>query len=134
MARYEVTFIRRSTRLELEERSLGDPWGEFRGRHCLNLNPSGYLTENSEKNKSQKIIQKIKATEYLADCRALSPLLLGLSLNKQLRYGARAKRKLIDVKKTHPRRISSWGMVHRPVRGNRPATRYRGSMPSHMGK
>jgi hypothetical protein len=57
------------------------------------------------------LIQKIKATEYLADYRALSPLLLGLSLNKQQRYGARAKRKPIHVMKNHARRISLWGMI-----------------------
>ena len=134
MVRHDRALIRRSIRLSLEECGLGGSSGGFRGRHCLSLNPSGYLTVNSEKNKCQKIIQKIKATEYLADYRALSPLLLSLSQNKQLRYRARAKRKPIDVKKTHPRRISLWGMIHRPVRGNRPATRYRGSMLSHMGK
>jgi len=79
MVRHDRALIRRSIRLSLEECGLGGSPGGFRGRHCLSLNPSGYLTVNSEKNKCQEIIQKIKATEYLADYRALSPLRLDLS-------------------------------------------------------
>jgi len=58
MVRHHRTLIRHSSRLKLEECGLGGPRGSKEGRHSLSLIPSGYLTENSEKNKSQKIIQK----------------------------------------------------------------------------
>jgi len=54
MVRHDRTVIRPPSRLKLEECGLGGPRGCLEGRHSLNLIPSGYLTENSEKNQISK--------------------------------------------------------------------------------
>jgi len=63
MVSHDRTLMRRSSRFKLEDSGLGGSPGGFRGWHCLDLIPSGYLTKNPEKNK----FEKIRGNEYLGD-------------------------------------------------------------------